>query len=466
MTALTLTPRIRLRPKALLAASLVVVVVSQLTAVVSRAPILPVPAPVSLTDPAGDGTPALPESPGGPTAASAGGVTHIDRSIRVWTANLAANDRDFYSATNLGLLYDARARLTGDVSDYGRAIVALETALAIVPDYLPARLLYARELAATHDFVAALAEARAIDVAAPGEPQAIATIGDAALELGDIATAEAAYTELSGLAPGAATTARLARLAYLRGDTAAAIALAATAENESSVDEDTEPSRSWYAYLSGVLAMAAGDPATALLAFDRASGLQPDSYLALTGRARALAAQGRTDEAIAAYQSAVAISPQPDTLAALGDLYALAGDEAAATQQYDTVEFIGSLAAVNEQVYNRSLVLFWLNHDRNAVQALTMAETELQRRKDIFGWDAYAWALLANGRAPEADAAMANALALGTRDATLHYHAAIIATAVGDTARARTMLEQALALDGALDPLAATRARDALADLP
>jgi Flp pilus assembly protein TadD len=126
---------------------------------------------------------------------------------------------------------------------------------------------------------------------------------------------------------------------------------------------------------------------------------------------------------------------------------------------------IAHLAAINQQVYNRQIVLFSVNHDRDLAAALTLATQELAVRKDIYGYDAYAWALLANGRAGDADAAMQHALALGTRDALLWYHAGVIAAAMGDTSRAKTFLQEAVSLPGALDPLAASRASAALAGL-
>ena len=156
------------------------------------------------------------------------------------------------------------------------------------------------------------------------------------------------------------------------------------------------------------------------------------------------------------------MAPQPDALTALGDLYALRGDQHDADEQYATVELIAKLAALNQQVYNRQLALFSINHDRDQANALTLATNELRARKDIYGWDTYAWALLANGRAADADAAEKNALALGTHDALLYYHAGVIAHAVGDDDRARAMLQSALTLPGALDPLAASKAQAAL----
>src|SRR5262249_23692072 len=160
-------------------------------------------------------------------------------------------------------------------------------------------------------------------------------------------------------------------------------------------------------------------------------------------------ALGRVDDAIKGYRAAIAVAPQPDALTALGDLLAMRGDARGAQQQYDTVLAIAQLQGSSGLIFNRQLVLFDVNHDRDLATALRLADTELAERKDIYGYDTEAWALLANGRASDADTAMTKALALGTRDATLLYHAGEIARAVGDTARARDLLGQALEIRGA-----------------
>jgi tetratricopeptide (TPR) repeat protein len=459
MTAIALPVRPRIRPKLLLVASVAVVIAGQAASAIigTQSP----PRPQSQVAPVA----ATVESADGPTTTAAS-LDQIDHSIQAWSANLAAEPKDYYSASNLGILYDARARLTGDVADYARATDALNRALAVAPTDLGSRIQHARELNATHDFSGALAEAKAILADAPHQPLAVATLGDAALELGDYDAATAAYNEIATSSPGAAVTARLARLALLRGDTASATSLAARAIAESAANGEVGPSASWYSYFAGTVALATGKPTDALNDFNAAVALWPDSYLALAGRGRAQAALGDRTSAIVSYEAAVAISPQPDAFAVLGDLYTLDGNPASAKKEYDTVEFIGSLAAINAQVYNRALALFWANHDRNTAQAVTMAQTELQTRKDIYGWDAYAWALLADGRAADANAQMQNALALGTHDALLSYHAGMIAAALGDDTRAKSLLSEALNISGALDPLAASKASQALAGLP
>ncbi len=60
---------------------------------------------------------------------------------------------------------------------------------------------------------------------------------------------------------------------------------------------------------------------------------------------------------------------------------------------------------------------------------------------------------------------MASALAAGTQDARLWYHAGLIAVARGRPAEAAADLRQALALGPALDPIARARAAAVLATI-
>ena len=463
MTALDLplNPR-RLRPVALLVAAMAVVLASYGVAAFRAAP----PSTVNTRGAANGTSPndVTLDAPGAP-ALAIGSIEQIDHSISIWTANLARESRDFYSATNLGLLYEARARLTGDIADYDRARQATAEALTIEPTEMTARVVHARVLASLHDFAAALAEARAIITDDPTQLPALATVGDSELELGDVAGAATSYEALAKAAPGAAVDARLSRLAFIQGRPADAWELALRAHDEASRDGSTGPGLSWYSYVLGTLATTSGQPADALDWFQRAVTDWPGSFLAHAGVARAEASLGRTAAAIVDYQAAIAIAPQPDAVAALGDLYAIQGSTVLATRQYATVEAIAHLAALNQQVFNRQLVLFSVNHDRDLAQALVLAQQELTVRKDAYGYDAVAWALLANGQASEADTAIRQAMAFGTVDPLFEYHAGLIAQALGQTDRARELLTSALGATGAIDPLATSRAQAALASL-
>src|SRR5262249_9337432 len=74
---------------------------------------------------------------------------------------------------------------------------------------------------------------------------------------------------------------------------------------------------------------------------------------------------------------------------------------------------------------------------------------ELQVRRDVYAFDAFAWVCLKRGDAAEALAAIEKAMAGGTKDAAIVYHAATI-YAANHKPMAITLASQALALKGTL----------------
>ena len=191
----------------------------------------------------------------------------------------------------------------------------------------------------------------------------------------------------------------------------------------------------------------------------------PRYHRALAAMGQIRAAQGRFAEAIGYYRQAVEIIPYPLYVGALGDVYAASGDRAGAEKQYALVEYIGRLSAINQQVYNRELATFYADHDRKPVEALALARKELEVRRDVYTADALAWVLLKNGAAGEAQAAMEEALRMGTQDAMMEYHAGMIAAARGDAGKEKMHLERALAINRHFHVLFAPRAESLLAGL-
>ena len=446
---------IRLRPVAMLvSASLIVAATYAFTR------LGPMPHPGAASAP-----PVTIAAPDGPTGVSDDSQAQMEEAIGVWSANLKRDSEDFISATNLAEDYYSRARLTGNLDDYTRAAEALRMAIHAYPQGTVALLLRAQLLFATHDFAGSLSAAQALLKAHPDQLAPLATIGDAQLELGQYSAAGASFARLATEAPGAAVTARLAHLAALRGNVDSAQQLAARAISEQRSADPTPLNRSWYEYLAGYIAFQFGDLGTAQRQYTAAIEDWPGSYLAIAGLAHTRAAQGATAEAIGLYQRAIAIVPQPEFIAALGDLYALSGPKAEAEAQYGLVRAIAHLASIQAQVYNRQLVLFEANHGESVTNALALAQREIAVRKDVYGWDALAWALYADGRYADAATAMRTARALGTVDPLLDYHQGMIDAALGLTVPARELLNAALERNPGFDPLQAARARSILAGL-
>ncbi len=105
--------------------------------------------------------------------------------------------------------------------------------------------------------------------------------------------------------------------------------------------------------------------------------------------------------------------------------------------------------------YHRAWSLFLLDHHRSVNEVLAKAQEELHTRKDIYGYDVVAWALHACGRDAEAREMMTHALALGTQDAMLFYHASMIDRALGRIDVATGELAHARALNPYLEAGAA-----------
>ena len=184
-----------------------------------------------------------------------GSLAQIDHSIAAWTKNLAADPTDYLSATNLATLYHGRGRLTADLADQERALAATRTALRVVPTDPSARLLEASIQFTIHDFEAALATAAALYADDPSQLAALATRADAELELGRVDAATADFAKLAAATSGPGVDVRLARLAYVTGDPAAAVARSEAALASATASEgDTgfyDFAAAEYAWLTG-----------------------------------------------------------------------------------------------------------------------------------------------------------------------------------------------------------------------
>jgi tetratricopeptide (TPR) repeat protein len=120
---------------------------------------------------------------------------------------------------------------------------------------------------------------------------------------------------------------------------------------------------------------------------------------------------------------------------------------------------------LNERLFYRELALFYADHNLKLKESVELAKKELEVRHDIYTWDILAWVLFKNGNYAEAEAAVAKALALGTNDALLDFHAAMIEQQLGRTERADKLFQSALALNPEFHPVYAAEARERLRQL-
>ncbi|HEU0020639.1 MAG TPA: tetratricopeptide repeat protein [Dehalococcoidia bacterium] len=366
----------------------------------------------------------------------------------------------------LGISYLQKARETGDPSYYYRAEESLGRVLGVEtnPSWLRARAMTGIGAAALgrHDFDQALAWAQHALEIDPSFASAYGVMGDAQLELGQYDGAATSFQTMMDLKPDLGSYARAARLRELRGDIAGAMEAMQLAASAGPVKGE---STAWAKVQLGNLYFNSGRVDEAMEQYQAALREFDGYYLALASLGKTRAAQGDYREAIQLLEQAAAVIPQPSILATLGDLYAQTGQPDKAQLQYDTVEFIARLAAINRQVYNRDLALFYADHDLKVDTALELSERELRVRQDIYGYDALAWALFKNHRLSEARNTINQAMQLGTQDANIFFHAAMIHYGLGDLPQAESYLRKALELNPHFSILYSDRARDLLGEI-
>ncbi|MFF8730227.1 tetratricopeptide repeat protein [Streptomyces sp. NPDC015171] len=380
-----------------------------------------------------------------------------------------ARPRDAAAWAVLGSAYAERGRRTGDAADYPRAERALRTSLEVrgtrntqAWDGLASLAL------ARRDFPAAKQYGEQAVKAAPGRWSAYPALIDAYTGLGDYKNARSALDKLLALHAGAAARpavmAQAAAVYRDRGWREDAV----TQLTEAAAAADTPAAQA--AWLAGVgqLAWERGDLPDALRHFEAALRLDPDQRAAQAGRARTLAGQGRTDEALAGYRAAVAKRPDPGVLLELGELYDALGQGGLADEQYARLK-----ETVRETVaggVDEELLIGRYEADHgDPWEAVERLEEEWQRQPGIEVADALGWALHRTGDDEEAltyaSAATDKTKGGGVRSALYAFHLGVIEGELEKYGPARRHLQEALRINPYFSPLWAPDARRALQEL-
>jgi len=405
-----------------------------------------------------------------PAAPIISDTTAAETMLRFLENKVKNDPEDFSANSKLAGLYLQKLRETGDVAYLDLAFRAARASLASVPDERNSGGLAALTQAefAAHEFAAARDHALRLTQLEPGKSYPQGMLGDALLELGEYEKAAAAYKKMAQIDSGITTNSEIkfARLSQLYGDNAGAQKHFADALHFAL--NQTAPPRetvAWLRWQLGETAFAGGDYETAEKHYRDALVTFPDYYRAVASLGKARAAQNDLPGAIEQYEKVVRILPDPNFVAALGDLYGLAGREQEATAQYALVEQIGQLSELNGALYNRQLALFYADHDTKTEDAYKLAAKEYETRKDIYGADALAWTALKANKIVEAQVAIKDALRLGTKDAKLFYHAGMIEKELGNKKAAADYLQKALKLNPSFDVLQTEKAKAALQEL-
>jgi tetratricopeptide (TPR) repeat protein len=378
--------------------------------------------------------------------------------VRRLEHRVARRPRDGDALTLLGLSYQQRARETGDPAFYRLSDLALKRASAAGG---PRPLIVQGEasLANTrHRFREGLRLARLALRLDPENGSALGALGDALLNLGRYRAAFRAYDRMAVLAPGVASYTRVASARELLGRPAAAVEADRLALGTGpGVPEHV----AWTQVQLGNVEFNRGRLDAAARAYRRALAGLPRYVHAEAGLARVEASRGRYLRAVSRLRGVVGRLPAPAYVIMLGDVLHAWGHEADARRQYALLGSIERLFAASGVRTELQTALFDLDHGRNVADALARARTAYAAAPSVQSEDALAWGLLRAGRCGEARAHSARALRLGTRDALLLFHRAMIERCLGSPS-AHGWFRRALAINPHFSFLWAPVARAAL----
>lgn len=342
---------------------------------------------------------------------------YADRAAR---DPMSAADR-----SRLAALYLDRARDGGSFADLRRAEAMARESLALREAHNASTYaLLASALMAQHRFSQALRAAERADAMEPGVASHRALVGEIALELGEYDRARAVFDSLRREPLSDVASLRLARWFEISGRPEWAEELVRGVLAEWQRVPNVAPAHlAWIQLRLAELAMKDGRLSDADSALSAGLRRAPRDYRLLGAAARLAAQRGRWRESIDYGERAIAVAMEPTTLGVLSDAYAARGDSLRAAQ-YAAV--MRTVALSDSGFPHRAWSLWMLDHGLEVDEVLRRARAELRVRKDVYGYDLYAWALHKSGRHREARRAMQQALSMGTRDPLLARHAAAI----------------------------------------
>ena len=343
----------------------------------------------------------------------------------------------------LGWAFVAKARESFDSGFYKLAEQCARSIELRNPQSQEAMLLRAHVLQNLHRFKESETLARHL-VRRRGLSFDYGLLGDALMEQGKLNDAVDAYQQMMNLKPDLRAYARAAHMRWLKGDLEGAIEAMELAVSAAS-PSDAE-SAAWVNTRFAFYEFQAGRVNEAERRCALALSLQNNYPPTLLLQGRMLLGQSQFGEAVDALQNAAKLNPLPEYQWTLAEALRAAGKENEAS------EVEAQLCQRGASSDQRTLALYLATRHEFPETALRLARAELDSRSDVFTHDALAWSLAAAGKLTEAHSEMQRALAEGTQDARLFFHAAIIASEAGHAADAERWLCKASELSHLLLP--------------
>lgn len=369
-----------------------------------------------------------------------------DDQIRVWTVALNTDPGSALALAQLAALNVQKARETGQEEYYPVAEAMARRSLDLrTQRNARTYVVLASALLAQHRFSEARSAAAEAFALEPDVAQYRALLAEIDMELGDYGAAAQGFAGLMRYRTHLSVGPRLARWQEVQGHAHGAREILEDLVTQAGQRRDLPREQlAWFHFRLGDHYQRHGSPRRARASLARALDVNPGDYRAHKALAELDLAAGNIKEAAQHARAAVAVSRTPETLLILASVLRTATDTAAA--RVVEAEVAGAIG-VDGGSFERA----WHSHRlewRLPVPGLTtLLEREARERGDVQGYDLLAWSYYKANNVNAARGAIASALRTGTSDATVWFHAGMIAHASQDTQRAGAYLRNALTLN-------------------
>jgi tetratricopeptide (TPR) repeat protein len=367
-----------------------------------------------------------------------------DERIALYEKQLKAAPNDPKVEGALASAFIQKLRETTDFQYLNRAAILVERILAGDPRSYDGIRLSAEIETHRHNFPKAAQLARDLTARNPSDAGAWGLLGDSLMEMGQYDAANGAYQRMLALGPNLASYNRVAWHRFVTGNGVEALSWMSTAV---AAGIPINENLAWCLVEFGDMLFKSGRTDDAHAAYEKALATLPGYHRALAALGREYAAAGEFEKAVENFRKAQAVIPLPDYAHALAILYGRLGRASEAGQQRKLIDVIDKLGQANGEKGNRMLAMNFADENRSLERAVELARAELENRKDVYTYDALSWVLFRSGRQQEAEEASLKALAMRTPEPMFLYHAGVIALAGGKADAGRDLLERALALN-------------------
>jgi tetratricopeptide (TPR) repeat protein len=370
-------------------------------------------------------------------------ATPAQRSISAAQLQIKMDPKKVQAYHELALAFLRRTRETADPKYLKDADAALLEGLKLAPEDFQLQRTQVALTLSRHQFALAREGATVLHHRTPDDVLTYGYIAEADIALGNYAEAEENAQWMLNMRPNNIPGLLIgAELRTLYGDARGAIEFLNLAYSETSPTEVED--LAWIANQVASIQIESGQLDAASQTLEQAEQLFPHYPYNIENLAHLRMSQNRASDAVQLLLQAQSIDGDPHLLFELARAQEVAGHSPEARATYAVFE---KLASDPERATDQSrldLILMYAGTPATAPSALKLAQQEIAARQDVWTLDAYAWALYANAKFEDADAAAQKAIAVGIQSTQIFDHAGHIAQKLNHSADATKYFQRSI----------------------